>query len=391
MKFPVYEAAEEYKKNNAANDVHLLTEDPSLIWVIVAVAGAVIDVAALTAVFKVAKPIAEATKAFDEGADILKLQKDLAAITEISEHVKKNILLAAEARANARKMFQSMFQVDGMLKMVILPGGAEFAKLVATAYYIAKQGILNFHSFLLELKATRLIDDIAKLTDEERLILKNAFEKGQELTKADTYLAGEIDKAIAEGDFIKLKSLLDEVVQGAGSDLLSFVNKTLTQKLDDIKTIWNTKYPIPDMLGGRSFFEDVMGQYRYTKSTGWNHTGDISFNVKGIDFYKGTQQGIEIYASTAVSMKTTIKTNVDEWLRYQSIKDNIKFLDEGLSTKGLFDPNNSLKMFMTNAEIHIYMPKANITEALKTSWMNKLNTIGTKIKFEIKALEDFIQ
>ncbi len=46
---------------------------------------------------------------------------------------------------------------------------------------------------------------------------------------------------------------------------------------------------------------------------------------------------------------------------------------------------------MTNAEIHIYMPKANITDALKASWMNKLNTIDSKIKFEIKALEDFIQ
>jgi hypothetical protein len=188
------------------------------------------------------------------------------------------------------------------------------------------------------------------------------------------------------GGYVKWKEL-----QQVRNDLPSFINKTLTQKLDDINTIWKTKYPIPDMLGGRSFFEDIMGQYRYTKSTSWNHTGDISFNVKGIDFYKGTQQGSEIYASTAVSMKTTIKTNVDEWLQYQSIKDNIKFLDEGLSTKGLFDPNNSLKMFITNAEIHIYMPKANITEALKTSWMNKLNTIDTKVKFEIKALEDFIQ
>jgi hypothetical protein len=37
------------------------------------------------------------------------------------------------------------------------------------------------------------------------------------------------------------------------------------------------------------------------------------------------------------------------------------------------------------------MPKANITEALKTTWMNKLNTVNPKIKFEIKALEDFIK
>ncbi|SDD34509.1 hypothetical protein SAMN05216323_11445 [Williamwhitmania taraxaci] len=48
-------------------------------------------------------------------------------------------------------------------------------------------------------------------------------------------------------------------------------------------------------------------------------------------------------------------------------------------------------MFITNAEIHIYMPKANITPELKAIWMNKLNTVNPKIKFEIKALEDFIQ
>jgi hypothetical protein len=29
----VYEAAEEYQRNNAANDVGVLTNDPSLIWV----------------------------------------------------------------------------------------------------------------------------------------------------------------------------------------------------------------------------------------------------------------------------------------------------------------------------------------------------------------------
>jgi hypothetical protein len=36
------------------------------------------------------------------------------------------------------------------------------------------------------------------------------------------------------------------------------------------------------------------------------------------------------------------------------------------------------------------MPKANITPALKTQWMNKLNTVDPDITFEIKALEDFI-
>jgi hypothetical protein len=37
------------------------------------------------------------------------------------------------------------------------------------------------------------------------------------------------------------------------------------------------------------------------------------------------------------------------------------------------------------------MPKENITPALNTEWINKLNTVDSKIKFEIKALEDFIK
>lgn len=172
-------------------------------------------------------------------------------------------------------------------------------------------------------------------------------------------------------------------------DLASFINKSLADKLKHIDDIWKTKYPIPDMLGGRSFFEDVMGQYRYTKSSGWLHTGDISFNFKGIDFYKGTESANQIFANTAVSMKTTIQTDVNTWLNYQSIKDNIQFLREGMNPS-LGIVSNGKRMFITDAKIHIYMPKANVTPTLKTQWMNKLNTDYPDIDFEIKMIEDFI-
>lgn len=143
------------------------------------------------------------------------------------------------------------------------------------------------------------------------------------------------------------------------------------------------------MLEGRSFFEDIMGQYRYLKSEGWFHTGDISQYFKGVDFYKGTTVGNQILAETAVSMKTTITTNVDTWLASAPIKKNIAFLEEGLdATRGIL--SNGKKMIINNAEIHIYMPKANITPELVTTWMNKLSTANPEIKFEIKALEDFI-
>lgn len=265
-------------------------------------------------------------------------------------------------------------------------------------FYLMLLGYLNLYAQNTDCPLFLLANDLSTSTTEFKTVVNESsrFDAWQILNKENPTLRTNIEelnlvsKSLEDiknaGGYLKWKEIQ------VANDLLGFTNKTLAQKLDDIKNIWTTKYPIPDMLGGRSFFEEIMGQYRYLKSSGWNHTGDISFNVKGIDFYKGTQQGGEIYASSAVSMKTTIKTDVDEWLRYQSVQDNIRYLKGGLKPDlGLIDQNNKLTMFITNAEIHIYMPKANITESLKASWISKLNTIDSKIKFEIKALEDFIQ
>jgi hypothetical protein len=171
-------------------------------------------------------------------------------------------------------------------------------------------------------------------------------------------------------------------------DLAKFTKKTLIEKLKEIDNIWKTKYPVQEMLEGRSFFENIMGEYRYTKASGWEHTGDISSNFRGVDFYKGAKNSNQIFAETAVSMKTTITIDVDNWLASEPIKKNIQFLKDGLGTDGLL--SNGKTMFMENAEIHIYMPKANITPKLETDWMNKLNKVNPKIKFEIKALDNFV-
>ncbi|MBB1140661.1 hypothetical protein [Myroides sp. WP-1] len=179
-----------------------------------------------------------------------------------------------------------------------------------------------------------------------------------------------------------------QIGKNSREKLEEFITKSLQDKLEIINNHWQVKYP--DVFTRGSFFEDLMGVYRYKKADGWYHTGDISFNVKGVDFYKGTRQGKDIFADIVVSMKTTIKTDVNEWLKYKSIQDNIKFLREGKSSKGMIDPNNKLTMYINSAEIHIFMQKTNITSELKTNWMNKLNAEYPDIKFEIKAIEDFI-
>src|SRR5690606_28466724 len=97
-------------------------------------------------------------------------------------------------------------------------------------------------------------------------------------------------------------------------------------------------------------------------------------------------------AKTAVSMKTTTTKSVDDWLNTNAVKSNIDNLKSAVGSaadKGI--TWNGKTIFYNKAEIHIYMPKENLTQALKTEWLNKLSTEHPTIKFEINSLEDFVK
>ena len=152
--------------------------------------------------------------------------------------------------------------------------------------------------------------------------------------------------------------------------------------------------PLSNMFEGRHIFESIMGAYRYRKADGWAHTADIADNFKGVDFYKDfVEDGDDILVQTAVSMKTTITKDVKAWLASEPIKKNIQFLSDGMAntTEGL--TSNNKFMFITSAEIHIYMPKDNLTNDLFDTWHKELLNVtnATGIKFEIRKLEDFLK
>lgn len=134
-----------------------------------------------------------------------------------------------------------------------------------------------------------------------------------------------------------------------------------------------------------------MGHYRYKKSLGWGHTSDIADNFKAIDFYKDfTIVGDNIFAETVISMKTTTSINLDNWLASNPIKTNLDNLVEGLGgDKGILWNGTTIKY--SKVEVHIYMPQANITPELESDWFGKLAAERPNIKFEIKAIEDYIK
>ncbi len=170
-----------------------------------------------------------------------------------------------------------------------------------------------------------------------------------------------------------------------------FLKLSLTQKTANIEQAWLAYYP--QIFFERRLFEDIMGQYRYTKSTGWGHTSDIASNFKAIDFYDDfTTVGNDIFANAAVSMKTTTTKSVDAWLGTNAVKSNIDNLKKAVgSGAGKGVTWNGKTIFYSKAEIHIYMPKENVTTTLKTEWLNKLAAEHPTIKFEINSLEGFVK
>lgn len=139
--------------------------------------------------------------------------------------------------------------------------------------------------------------------------------------------------------------------------------KTLTEKYDDIARAWKVTY-YKDLFYERTMFENIMDKFRYKTSAGWGRTADISTSFPGIDFYHDfIVVGDKIDAGLAVSMKTTVVKDVDQWLSSTAIKDNISKLTDGLQTGIKY---NGKTVIYETAQIHIYMPKDQI-EAVRTS------------------------
>lgn len=103
------------------------------------------------------------------------------------------------------------------------------------------------------------------------------------------------------------------------------------------------------------------------KVQGGGHTADIADNFKAIDFYdEFTEVGSDIFAKTAVSMKTTTTKSIDSWLGSNAVKNNINNLKQAVGSgtgKGI--TWNGKTIFYSKAEIHIYMPKDYITPDVK--------------------------
>jgi hypothetical protein len=175
--YDALEQLRQYELKSAARGARLLSEDPSLAWVLLALLGLGLDVAAVVATVRAMRP---ALQAFHGSGDLEQLERSLKALAQVEERLKARVVQAARAEVQYRQAVRRLFSSFGLSHVSLVAGTEPFARAVAVFYYLLRRGVIAFERFLLELKAQRLIADIDRLAPEELARLKKAFEQGTE-------------------------------------------------------------------------------------------------------------------------------------------------------------------------------------------------------------------
>lgn len=192
----------QYERESAAYGAQLLSEDPSLVWVPVAVAGAGLDLAAVAGAVRAMRP---ALRAFHASGNLEQLERSLKALTRVEAKLRERVLQAAQQEVWYREAVREFHAAGYLMQAQLLAGTEQFARAVAVLYHQLKRGVMAFDTVLLELRAQRLIRQTEELTAEEltrlremRVLVVEIVEHEEALKLADAE-AGALVRRWAEG------------------------------------------------------------------------------------------------------------------------------------------------------------------------------------------------
>jgi hypothetical protein len=188
--YDVYREIEQYQNQSHLSGTGLTTDDANIIWVVVAIAGAGLDIGAA---LKMARALKPAVKAMEAGGDVAKFEYGVQALLKarkIDAKVADVLVETAKARAGFEKTAQAFAKKLGS-KVYSFPGPLTdpdiYADLVKLAYYKAKEGVASFRIFYLEIKKVRTLARLGELNPQELGKLKEAWEKGLLAAKEGHY------------------------------------------------------------------------------------------------------------------------------------------------------------------------------------------------------------
>lgn len=219
--YMAYEEYQEYTQEKNLADVGV-ANDPSVVWLVIAVAGASLDMAAAV---KAVKALAPAAKTLNAGGDVAEFTKAVRALEKANE-IEAKVARAAEKAAAARKGFVEAS--DELVKALAgkaysFPGPLTdpdvYKAVVKMARQAIKSKVYDAQKFIEELKLARVKAGLGDLTPEELAKAKQAWQEAKVLEAADKARyekllqqipdATKLDALIAKaGDMEKLDRLL---------------------------------------------------------------------------------------------------------------------------------------------------------------------------------------
>jgi hypothetical protein len=184
--YQAYEAYVEYTEQEKLADVGLAT-DPSMVWLVIAVVGAGIDLAVAA---KAVKALGPAAKALNAGGDLAEFTKAVRALEKENE-IEAKVARAAERAGAAREGFKEATADLGKAlgKAYSIPGPFTdpevYKALVKMAREAIKTKFYDLQKFIDELMLARVRKGLAGLAPEELVKAKQAWEEAQGLEAAE--------------------------------------------------------------------------------------------------------------------------------------------------------------------------------------------------------------
>jgi hypothetical protein len=186
----VYMALEEYKEYTQEKNLADVgfADDPSMVWVVVAVLGAGLDMAAAV---KAVKALGPAAKALNAGGDFAEFTKAVRALEQAGE-IEARVARAAEKAADARKALSEATTELGRVlgsKAYSFPGPLldpdVYKAVVNLARQAIKTGLADAEKFIEQIRLARVNAKLGDLTPEELAKAKQAWEEAKVLEAAE--------------------------------------------------------------------------------------------------------------------------------------------------------------------------------------------------------------
>ena len=216
--YMAYDEYKEYTENQALADAGY-ADDPTVVWLVLAIVGAGIEMGSAV---KAVRALAPAAKALEAGGDLAEFTKAVEALKKTKE-LDAKIAAAAERAGNARRAYAA---AKGELKSALgsklysFPGPLldpdVYKAVVKMAVAKIQQGSHSLGQFIDELRQARLAAKLGDLTPEELVKAKQAWAAAEHEAKLaedlvkrvpDATLLGKLTNAVK--DPATLHRLLD--------------------------------------------------------------------------------------------------------------------------------------------------------------------------------------